>query len=739
MSDLDRFLGDLAARCDLQEIDALKCGGDDALQRVSANIVSTIARLNLNAGLSAAITDLTSINIIGCVKDLQRAEKLRKEGVAAFAAGQYRQSSRLFSEALCFAPEVESICSTLFCNRALCFYRLREYLEAEADSTAALRCNSNNVKALYRRALARDALGNAEGAFLDAKEAERLIGEEEGHAKSTELEALLNKLQLATLDRCTTQHGGLHDSCNNQQTRNSDWTVHTVPNELHEQQTQGSSLCNGLSFEDLQTYVGCASSRCISAEQLPRLGKHLIAADDIPPCRDLLVEMPVAHVIARRQRLQRCGQCGARIPPDASFWSCSRCAMVVFCSDHCRQSCWFHRSGGGECGYPWPTLLPMNVVLALRLARRGRMSREAQTPAVRAVNGSLTHFDKLAANEIVRYVGLAICAAAVWQRCCPQERASNTAVSAAEILRPLCQIKNNGIAFVEHMHGDREGAWGLGMFPCGTYLNHSCLPNISLRFEGVKMIARSIKNIPRGAPLLLSYGPQLGPMMTQQRRRVLLQQYHFVCECDACRGNVSSKEQNVVGLRCVSTRSCHGAVLPFADIPAGLVQSGYEIRNANELDVCCNVCGNPLPRSEWSLQLLPQLTQAAELFEEATEILYAADNLDICRAIGLLHRSLDIRQALLHSKNLLLGETHNMLCVANTMAGNLPAAEKHLRKSLDIAENAYPSDSTNVAYLKLQLADLLESTRHERKARLERAELRKAAEANLQLHFGCAR
>jgi len=109
---------------------------------------------------------------------------------AAAAEARKAEGNRLFREGspeaalLCYSGALEALdaggCqhlalkSTLASNQAMCLLKLDRPAEAEERASAALAADPGNCKAVYRRGLARLALGEARGALEDLQKALRL-------------------------------------------------------------------------------------------------------------------------------------------------------------------------------------------------------------------------------------------------------------------------------------------------------------------------------------------------------------------------------------------------------------------------------------------------------------------------------------------------------------------------------------------------------------------------------------
>ena len=139
---------------------------------------------------------------------MDRAEALKLRGNALFAQGKFREAREMYGDALRTAlgvdddgDEDEKMTSmtvgksaprssavdglktndgemnhettldariaAYYANRAACSLRLEDYEASSKDCTAAIKINKDYVKAYARRATAREALGDVEGAYED--------------------------------------------------------------------------------------------------------------------------------------------------------------------------------------------------------------------------------------------------------------------------------------------------------------------------------------------------------------------------------------------------------------------------------------------------------------------------------------------------------------------------------------------------------------------------------------------
>uniref|UniRef100_A0A3Q1GWQ8 Protein-lysine N-methyltransferase SMYD4 n=1 Tax=Acanthochromis polyacanthus TaxID=80966 RepID=A0A3Q1GWQ8_9TELE len=150
------------------------------------------------------------------------------------------------------------------------------------------------------------------------------------------------------------------------------------------------------------------------------------------------------------------------------------------------------------------------------------------------------------------------------------------------VLRHILQLRCNAQAIVtlqdtgaanSPVQSSREIRIATAIFPTLSLLNHSCCPNTSLMFStgtsadpcgsdvsadagenvaehkhearGVTVTVRAAKVITPGQEILHCYGPHSSRMVTQERQRLLHDQYYFLCRCEACSVQQEDEEEGV--------------------------------------------------------------------------------------------------------------------------------------------------------------------------------------------------
>jgi SET and MYND domain-containing protein len=74
---------------------------------------------------------------------------------------------------------------------------------------------------------------------------------------------------------------------------------------------------------------------------------------------------------------------------------------------------------------------------------------------------------------------------------------------------------------------------GEGLYILPSFLNHSCQPNCTVLFDGLRMSVRSLQDIEPGQQLYITYYSDLHAH-PNERQESLKNRYHFNCQCRRC-------------------------------------------------------------------------------------------------------------------------------------------------------------------------------------------------------------
>jgi len=107
----------------------------------------------------------------------EEAVRAKERGNKRFQGRQYQLAIDEYTKAIEISPDPKhKDVSVFYGNRAQCYASIDKYEEAEHDCACALDIDPTYVKALCRRAMAREKLGNVEAALLDLTAACMLSG-----------------------------------------------------------------------------------------------------------------------------------------------------------------------------------------------------------------------------------------------------------------------------------------------------------------------------------------------------------------------------------------------------------------------------------------------------------------------------------------------------------------------------------------------------------------------------------
>ena len=97
----------------------------------------------------------------------EEARRAKERGNKRFAGRQYEMAIAEHIKAIDLGDPTDPEVAKYYGNRAQCHACLEQHAHAESDCDAALKCDPSYVKALARRATAREKLDNTDGALVD--------------------------------------------------------------------------------------------------------------------------------------------------------------------------------------------------------------------------------------------------------------------------------------------------------------------------------------------------------------------------------------------------------------------------------------------------------------------------------------------------------------------------------------------------------------------------------------------
>lgn len=283
-----------------------------------------------------------------------------------------------------------------------------------------------------------------------------------------------------------------------------------------------------------------------SAVQLgvdPIMGRRLVASQDLFQGEAVMTENPILQRMAWTSVEDFCYLCMAKL--NDRFDPCFTCHEVRYCSPECREACWdeHHKA---ECGYVsiWQHLMGgSDAIRCLGQFGIKRMLQESKRtlsmdyfkknrlyPSYPHFASLFAHYKHMDPQQIFVFLCEALVALFVGEHLGLLNGKHRNAEVAGLLAETVLRSKVNTWAIYSEVN-HRIAA---GIFIVQSMYNHSCDPNISLRYFGRRMVTFAIKNIKKGEELFLSYGPTVQLMDVMRRQNCLKKSYDFYCGCDAC-------------------------------------------------------------------------------------------------------------------------------------------------------------------------------------------------------------
>ncbi|KAJ6997806.1 histone-lysine N-methyltransferase ASHR1 isoform X1 [Populus alba x Populus x berolinensis] len=334
-------------------------------------------------------------------------------------------------------------------------------------------------------------------------------------------------------------------------------------------------------MEELQNVVRDAG---LAVSKLPEKGRCLLTTKNFYPGEVILRQEPYVCVPNNSSTVSRCDGCFA----SESLKKCSACQVVWYCGSTCQKSEWkLHRL---ECNAlsrlekEKRKAVTPSIRLMVRLYLRRKLQNEmfiptSVTDSYNFVEALVSHLKDLDEKQRVLYAQMANLVHLIlqWPEINLKEIAENFSKLACNA-HTICDCELRPL--------------GTGLYPVVSIINHSCLPNAVLTFEGKSSVVRAIDHIPEGAEVSIAYIDTAGSTMTRQK--ALKEQYFFTCTCPRCIKVVPSWPKFI---RMRQTHACG----QHDDIQESAILEGYRckddrcngflLRDSEDKGFICQTCG----------------------------------------------------------------------------------------------------------------------------------------------------
>ncbi|OMO98267.1 hypothetical protein CCACVL1_04268 [Corchorus capsularis] len=326
-------------------------------------------------------------------------------------------------------------------------------------------------------------------------------------------------------------------------------------------------------MEELQTSL---EVRGLSVSNAPDKGRSLITTKELYPGEVIISQEPYVCVPNNTLTEPRCDGCFSK----RNLKKCSACQIVWYCGSTCQKLEWkLHRL---EClalakldkerrMSVTPTI---RMMVKLYLKRKLQNEKVISTTAMdnyELVKELVSHMSDIDEKQLVLYAQMANLVNLILQ---------SPDIDIKEIAENFSKFSCNA-----HSICDSElRPQGTGLYPVVSIINHSCLPNAVLVFEGRLAVVRAVQRIPKDAEVLISYVDTAES--TMNRQKTLKEQYFFTCTCPRCIkvGQYDDIKESAIleGYRC-RDKACSGFLLRESDDKGFVCQQCGLIRNKEDI------------------------------------------------------------------------------------------------------------------------------------------------------------
>ncbi|KAB2093188.1 hypothetical protein ES319_A02G080300v1 [Gossypium barbadense] len=303
-------------------------------------------------------------------------------------------------------------------------------------------------------------------------------------------------------------------------------------------------------------------------------GRSLLAARDFYPGEVIISQEPYLCVPNNSLTESRCDGCFSK----SNLKKCSACHVVWYCGSSCQKLEWkLHRL---ECQLlakldkerrksVTPTIRMMVKLYLRRKLQNGNVIPVTAMDNYNLVEALVSHMSDIDEKQLLLYAQM------------------------ANLVNLILQLPNNDIKEIAenfskfacnaHTICDSElRPLGTGLYPVISIINHSCLPNAVLIFEGRLAVVRAVQHIPKDSEVSISYVETAASTITRQK--TLKEQYLFTCTCVRCNKLYGDIQESAIleGYRC-RDNGCSGFLLRESDEKGFVCQQCGLIRNKEEI------------------------------------------------------------------------------------------------------------------------------------------------------------
>ncbi|XP_069155358.1 histone-lysine N-methyltransferase ASHR1 isoform X2 [Solanum lycopersicum] len=399
------------------------------------------------------------------------------------------------------------------------------------------------------------------------------------------------------------------------------------------------------------------SDKGLTVSSVPEKGRCLFTTRDFSPGEVIISEEPYVSVPNKSAKCEWCFT-------SSNLKRCSACQVVNYCGNTCQKSDWkLHRV---ECQVlskvdkeRVKSITP-SIRLMVKLYLRRKLQDEKVIPITvmdnyNLVESLVSHMTGIDEKQLVLYAQMANLVNLILQ--CPK-------INVKEIAENFSKFSCNA-----HTICDAElKPLGTGLYPVVSIINHSCLPNSVLIFEGRMAVVRALHHIPKGTEVSISYIEMAGTTATRQK--ALKEQYLFSCTCIRCikLGQNDDIQESAVleGYRCKDKRC-----------------TGFMLRDSGNIGFTCQLCGLVRDKEE----IKNTVHEIQSLSEKASISLPCGHNKDASVMYKMIEK---LQLELYHASSINLMRTRENILKILMELQDWKEALKYCRLTIPAYRRVYP-------------------------------------------------
>jgi len=255
--------------------------------------------------------------------------------------------------------------------------------------------------------------------------------------------------------------------------------------------------------------------------QCENKGRGLRSTADVQSGEELLAEKPLVYTLTNKEsRGSRCDFCFADAEP---LLHCARCKSVRYCNQQCQKGDWSVHKHECKCLIE-ARQQPLDIIhLVSRILFKCCGKDNDKNAEFKAVIENLASNKELITNDRKEQFFTFIVVLQDYLGACKSIKLEDF-----DVYGLFCRISCNSFTITNA----ELNTLGIGIYETASLINHSCDPNCVALFNGRDITIRSIRPIPAGEEVTVSYVDIMSPL--QVRQRDLLEGYMFVCSCPTC-------------------------------------------------------------------------------------------------------------------------------------------------------------------------------------------------------------